>query len=354
MKPIILIFLSQIFAICLSQNLRVNKKNIYDLSYTSSSLISNVFFSSLNIQLSDVYLPLITPGGPLGYNGPLGPYGPLGTLGPVGSNTWNPSQLISGIEWSNFSDQLTAQGGPLSQNGPLGHKGPLNNNLYNDEKSSFYTNYFIQQLSGLGLFASLGPLGPLGALGLLGPLGPVGAHGFKVDKNGQYINQLGQVQKEIIVRYDDDSSRKYELFEVYQSSFVKANSYVLDTSFMIEGSFGLFGSQKDQFIFTSNSDQFVTIILVPEKSLDSFKLSLFDIESNYIDSTGNSGLIEHFIIQMKKGQQLKIQVDLQISMQIFSKSYRLIVVGSTAYNNINKITGSHVKKYIFTTEFNQF
>ncbi|EAR96677.1 hypothetical protein TTHERM_00979900 (macronuclear) [Tetrahymena thermophila SB210] len=354
MKSIILILISQLITICLSQNLRQNKKNTYELLYTSSSLISSVSFSSLNTQLSNVYLPLITSGGPLGYNGPLGPFGPLGTLGPVGSNTWNPSQLISGIEWSSFSSELTAQDGPLSQNGPLGHKGPLNNNLYNGENYSFDSNGFFQQLTGLGLFASLGPLGPLGVLGLLGPLGPVGAHGFKADRDGQYINYQGQIQKEIVVKYDDQSSRKYELFEVYQSSFAKANFNVLDTSFMIQGSFGMFGSQKDQFTFTSNSDQFVTIILIPEKSLDSFKLSLLDVQSNLIDSASNSGLIEHFIIQMKKGQQLTIQVDLQISMQFFSKSYRLIVVGSTAHNNFNKVNGSHVKKYNITTQFNQF
>ncbi|KAL4497775.1 hypothetical protein ABPG72_000530 [Tetrahymena utriculariae] len=288
---------------------------------TSSILISSVSFSSLNTQLSNIYLALITPGGTLGYNGPLGPFGPLGTLGPVGSNTWNSSQLISGIEWSNFQIQLTAQDGPLSQNGPLGHKGPFNNNLYNREYYLFDKRDFSQKLSGLGLFASLGLLGPLGALGLLGPLGPIGAHGFMADNNGQYINKIGQVQKEIIVQYDDQTSRKYELFEVYQSSFAKSYSDVLDTSFMIEGSFELFGSQKDQFILTSNSDQFIIINLIPEKSLDSFKLSLYDFQSNFIDSTGYSGLIEHFIIQMKKGQRLTIQVELLISMQIFSTNF---------------------------------
>lgn len=62
--------------------------------------------------------------------GPLGPFGPLGLLGPLGDNSWDVSELVSGINWSEYSQYITIHGGPLSKDGPLGIHGPLNPDIY--------------------------------------------------------------------------------------------------------------------------------------------------------------------------------------------------------------------------------
>jgi len=96
-------------------------------------------------------------------------------LGPLGDNSWNPSILISGINWSSFSYFLTLNGGPLSQNGPLGYTSIMNPNIYygtEEPGATYFSNSdFAMQLRGLGVVSSLGPIGALGPLGPLGPLG---------------------------------------------------------------------------------------------------------------------------------------------------------------------------------------
>jgi hypothetical protein len=267
----------------------------------------------------------------LGSYGPLGAYGPLGELGPVGDNVWNPSTWIDAANnsWGSSWDGR-ADGGPLTEAGPLGSHGPLGD-AYIDG-ALFENNEAAQQLRGLGQAAVLGPLGPLGPLGALGPLGPVGAHGFGTDENGSYIDRDGKVQRTIDVFYNDDKTevRSYELFEKYSEEAAKAMTDN-DTSFMVEGGIAYEGRGKyetDEFEFTSNSDQLVTVCVVPEKSLDDFDLEIVDDKGNVLAKSDSDDLMDWTQLQVKKGTKLKARVKLKDSGHWFSKTYRLYVVGS--------------------------
>jgi hypothetical protein len=283
----------------------------------------------------------------LGSYGPLGAYGPLGELGPVGDNVWNPSTWIDaaynswGSGWDGRQD-----GGPLTEAGPLGSHGPLGD-AYIDG-ALFQNNEAAQQLLGLGQAAVLGPLGPLGPLGALGPLGPVGAHGFGTDENGSYIDGDGQVQRTIDVFYNDDKTevRSYELFEKYSEEAAKAMTDN-DTSFMVEGRIAYEGRgqyETDEFDFTSNSDQLVTVCVVPEKSLDDFDLEITDDKGNVLAKSDSDELIDWAQIQVKKGTKLKARVKLKDSGHWLSKTYRLYVVGSgEELGKAAQSSGDHVR-----------
>ncbi|KAL4497774.1 hypothetical protein ABPG72_000529 [Tetrahymena utriculariae] len=321
-----------------------------DFIYVSTNSITSADFSTLSPSLDSSYQVYTQEGGPFGYMGPLGPFGPLGLLGPIGDNSWNVSQMVSGIDWSQYSQFITIKGGLLSKDGPLGYKGPLNADIYTGKiepgKSLFENNSFAQHLRALGVFSSLGPIGPLGALGPLGPLGPIGGHGFKATSDGQFVNNQGQVQRTITVDYDGQTKRTYCLFEAYTSQFAKKNSKVLDTSFMILGTVDDFDSSKlEKYTFISNDDQIVTIVVIPEKSLDDFSLGVYDQNGKLIATSDNFALVETITIKAKKGQKLTASIKLSSSEQILSKTYRLIVTGSTSYLNANNFSGNHQYQY---------
>lgn len=273
----------------------------------------------------------------LGRYGPLGAYGPLGILGPIGDNAWNPSYWISALgDWSHWANDLANLGGPLDETGPLGPEGPVSETNYYSNPL-YDTNHFARQLQGAGVWTVLGPIGPLGALGPLGPLGPVGAHGYARDSDGNYRSG-DQVVRTVSVPFSG-GSRQYELVEHYDELFARSMTDN-DTSFMVSGRINSF-FESHRYAFTSAGAQLVTIVLVPEKSLDNFDLTLLDGAGNEIAASNSYFYVDWIQVSVPAGQTLEARVHLASSLHYLSKSYRLLVVGSTPRLAQTEITGDH-------------
>lgn len=310
----------------------------------SDFYISATSVEDMNGSLASVYPSVQTPSNAddyldddscLGFYGPIGPYGPLGILGPVGDNSWNASYWISAYgDWSDWSDEIE---GPLSESGPLGPNGPLSYDAYWTDLPAI--NDFSKQLQGGGVWSVLGPVGPLGALGPLGPLGPIGGHGYATDSNGRYVSG-GTEMRTVSVPYNG-TTRTYELFEKYSESYAE-NKSDNDTSFMAEGYIAWPYWETDSYTFTSNEDQFVTIVLVPEYQLDDFDIVVKDSNGNQIAYSNTFEYIDWIQIEgVAANTELTVEVELAGSWHYASKDYRLIVTGSTQYINSTDITGDH-------------
>jgi hypothetical protein len=321
------------------------------LTFAASVSASDFYVSAKSVQalngdLSSVSPAVLTPsnasdyldsGSALGYYGPIGPYGPLGVLGPVGDNSWNVSYWISAIgDWSDWSDDMSDHGGPLSEAGPLGPNGPLSDQAYFQDLPAI--NDFGKQLQAGGVWGVLGPVGPLGALGPLGPLGPVGAHGYDTNSNGQYLLNDQEVRA-VEVPYEG-SARTYELVEHYTESYAKSKTDN-DTSFMASAYIAWPYSEVDTYTFTSNSDQFVTVVLIPEYQMDDFDLIITDENGNVLVDSNSFSFIDWVQIPVEAGTTLKAKVELAGTWHWASKNYRMIVTGSTEYLNTTDISGDH-------------
>lgn len=293
--------------------------------------------------------PARVPGGPpelylsssscLGSYGPLGAYGPLGVLGPLGDDVWNPAYWISGAgDWREWSEQLADLDGPLSAEGPLGPDGPVAEDHYYG--SPLYDqNHFAKQLQGGGVWTALGPIGPLGALGPLGPLGPVGAHGLARTDDGDYVDgDGGAIVRAVSVPFGD-GARSYELVEHYTERRA-AELPDNDTSFVVAGRVTSF-YDADTFAFTSAHDQLVTVVVVPEKSLDDFDLLLVDDAGDVVASSRSRRYIDWIQLDVPAGTRLHARVVLASSRHFLGKTYRLYVTGSTPALRATDITGDH-------------
>jgi hypothetical protein len=217
-------------------------------------------------------------GGPLGYYGPLGPYGPLGVFGPVGENLWNPSLLVSGgIPWNALAEEITDAGGPLGPDGPLGHRGPLEQDAWRSFEAAWSASHpdtvHAVHLRPGGVFSMLGPTGPLGALGPLGPLGPVGAHGFARVDGGDYAPEDDACTlapegsddppcRAVELDTGHDERRVYDLVEFYTEDHAAALPDN-DASFVVQGSI-MPGEASDRFVWSSDRDQWVAVLVLPE------------------------------------------------------------------------------------------
>lgn len=288
----------------------------------------------------------------LGPAGPIGAWGPLGALGPVGDNTWNPSFWFDVVgDWSKMQGYMSASGGPLSENGPLGPSGPLSTTAYG--KTLPAINDFAKQLQAGGVWTVLGPLGPSGPLGPLGPLGPIGAHGFARDAGGNYT-QSGARVRQVRVPYQG-KYRTYDLCEKYTEAVAKAMTDN-DTSFMVIGSLGS-STETDLYAFTSPVAQYVTITVVPENALSDFDVELLDGSNRVIAASRSDGrqflspfwpftpynsgnYIDFIQLPVTAKTKLKARVSARSVYSPFP-TYRLIVVGSTAYVPASDIKGAH-------------
>ena len=230
-------------------------------------------FSNADVVVPEAYL---RPMAALGYYGPVGPYGPLGQWGPVGEDLFNPSQFLDLLgPWGDWAKILTDVGGPLSQDGPLGHRGPVAREYWRGllDSSAFIRQEFVDHLEPGGLLSVSGPIGPLGALGPLGPLGPVGAHGYSANDDGQWIPEDGEcvhsdekdVCRTVVVSFDGEESREYELFENYDEDFAQRMEDN-DTSFMVEGTIPSPDEEVDVYEFTSNETQMVTLLVFGQET----------------------------------------------------------------------------------------
>ncbi len=301
---------------------------------------------ALNGSLASVAPAVVTPydaadylddDSALGYYGPIGSYGPLGMLGPIGDNTWNVSYWMSAVgDWSEWSQDLTDHGGPLSEAGPLGPNGPLSDQAYNYDLPAI--NDFGKQLQAGGVWTVLGPVGPLGALGPLGPLGPIGAHGYATDYDGRYVANDVEVRT-VDVAYDG-GVRTYELVENYDESYAKSKTDN-DTSFMVEGYICWPYSETDAYTFTSEAAQYVTIMVLPEYTLDDFDFVVKDAEGNVVADSNSGDYVDWVQIPVSANTTLTVEVELYSTAHYLTKDYRLFVTGSTEYINSSDITGDH-------------
>jgi len=273
----------------------------------------------------------LSPGSALGDFGPLGAYGPLGTLGPLGSNAWSASYWISAAgDWSSWSREETGLGGPLSESGPLGPDGPLGDRAYYETLPAI--NDWAKQLQGGGVWTSLGPLGALGVLGPLGPLGPIGAHGYEQDDHGRYLHDGN------VVRTVRAASSSFELVEMYDEATATA-MHPNDTSFLALGT--LERGAVDKYDIKSRHDQFVTILVVPEKQLDNFDITIKTPEGRELATSHSSSYIDWVQLQAPRGGRMTVEVSLAASGHLLSKTYRLYVVGSGAKFSQTDIRGDH-------------
>ena len=342
-----------------SQNLTRTWSGDYSLSnltYTSMKKVTGLSFnvSSITPAIDNAKIPYgtaadyLSNSSALGYYGPLGPYGPLATLGPIGDNSWNVSYWISGMgDWSDWSQDMADLDGPLSAAGPLGQNGPVAEAQYYGQADPgatlFATNDFAVHTRGQGIWTPLGPIGPLGALGPLGPLGPVGAHGYAANSNGQYLNN-GQVVRNITIPFDNNGTvRSYELVEKYTESFAKSMTNN-DTSFMVMGTSSSY-SDEDVYTINSASNQLVTVVLVPEKQLDDFDLTILDQNNNVVAVSNTGTFIDWVQLKVPAGKKLKVKVKCYYSGHYLSSTYRLNVTGSTANLNQVEIAGNHISNW---------
>jgi len=195
-----------------------------------------------------------------------------------------------------------------------------------------------------GLFSPLGPLGPLGVLGPLGPIGSVAlvASGYSQDSDGN-LNQGGSVARTITV-----AGNTFELFEWYDETFAM-NMQNNDASFMVRGQVNNNGDSRT-FSFTSNANQYVTILVNAEAQLDSFSILLQDGSGNEITRANvdaTYGLINWIQILAPAGQQFIVKIELMStsSSPLSYHPYRLFVVGSTANIASTTVTGNMIQQW---------
>lgn len=308
-------------------------------------LNGDLSFVHPSVQTPPGAAALLSPVSCLGGLGPLGAYGPLATLGPLGSeNSYAPRDVFAELgDWQKLAAFFSSNGGPLSDAGPLGPQGPLG--------KAYWTTLpdisdFAKQLQAGGLWTVLGPIGPLGVLGPLGPLGPMGGHGFAVTTDGDYVDKDGQVQRQVALTATanapsaantDRKQKKFSLVEVYPLARALAPR-VNDTSFVSLGKLDS-SAQSDRYLAESDSDQFVTVVVVPEKQLDVFSI---EIKGRGKVITSNSvGLINWIQLPVKNGERLTLVVKLTQSFHFLQHTYRLIVIGSGHEINSTDIRGPH-------------
>lgn len=364
-------------------------QSLYAYVYTNNSLYSvnmyydNVYDVFINQGVCGIWNPpliapfdfvywnsFVKPDSALGIMGPLGPTGPLSPLGPAGSNTWNPSNLITGqncsfctalYQWifSEYSDATN----PLGYNGVLGYSGPLTTN-------SIYavlphlgtisgTTPFSHNLDIPGVWGALGPLSHLGPLGLLGPLGPIGATGFSTVNpatnmtDGIYRNRTdGQIQRSVLVPFNALKTlyRVYDLYELYPMKTAQTLPYENDCTFAVDGSVRS-PTDAPEFTFASSHSQLVSVLIMPSITNATLSFSTFSIEVDQLahDSTysiigssalptnqqinafaSQTGYINWVVFRAHPGQKLRATVRV-LDYLTANPNFRLLVTG-TGFN----------------------
>lgn len=132
--------------------------------------------------------------------------------------------------------------------------------------------------------------------------------------------------------YDGEKNqvRQFDLVEILDESAVDEE---LDCSFMIEGEISQ-RDETDSYYFNCKPNQFVTIVLVPEFSLDYYNITLFSNEnfSQQIASSDSKSYINFIqlgLVNENVNGSFRIDVNMQASYQfLMGHTYRLIVTGS--------------------------
>lgn len=264
-----------------------------------------IYASKLNGWNQDWALYIQAPSA-LGASGPLGAYGPLGSAGPLFNVSatapagFVASQYTYGTYAWGSSERYGADA--FGASGPLGASGPITEaSLYNtmyhlNENASCVDgldgvcdwNDFPHALDPSGVWGVLGPLGPTGALGALGPLGILG-FGHQtgvvyVDGNGSYTGfyKNGALTRRLDIPYNGGSVvRRYDLFEMYSRAFLQSAqlspaTFTNDTSFSVDArSFSPLTSTNDEYVFASNYDQYISIVVTPVNPHSDFDFKVF-------------------------------------------------------------------------------
>ena len=141
--------------------------------------------------------------------------------------------------------------------------------------------------------------GVAGALGPLGYTGQVGGHGLKKDADGAFVDAEGAVQRTV-----DVAGKKFELFEFYDKDYAQslANN---DTSWMVRAKAEGGG---DEFGFSSNSDQVVTLMVSPENIKDAFQIEVLDAAGKVIAKSDSDNLVNWIQLPASAGDNLKVRV----------------------------------------------
>lgn len=297
--------------------------------------------------------------GPLGSNGNLGAFGPLGLNGNLPNRFHGTIATIPGINY--YNNWCTASGGQSDAGcvygsyGPLGTTGPLNphyyyNTMYHLQQNVYWHGNYNHNLDSTGVWGIQGPLGPEGAFGALGALGPLGISlqaGMTTTSDGVYKVGSTTVRKTQPVRYSHDATvvRTYDLYEMYSKSYAQAmgtgcsGCEINDTSFAVDSFFQEPPADGDNYLFTSNYNQFVLINVVPINALNSYALQLYvskDGGANYTllaTSSSNAhadggGLMNFMSIRAKKGEMFRVNVTRIYAGYPGNAGYYLFTTGS--------------------------
>lgn len=298
-------------------------------------------------------------GGPLGSNGPLGALGPLSWSGNLSNRFHGTVASIPGISYSNNwcnvpnnqSDITCAYG----SYGALGESGALNpsyyyNTMYHLQQGIYWHGNYNHNLDSTGVWGIQGPLGPSGSFAALGALGPLGISqqaGMTTTNDGVYQTGSTIVRKTQPMRYSHDANvfRTYDLYEMYSKSYAQkmgtgcSGCEVNDTSFAVDSSFQEAVIGGDNYLFTSNYDQFVLLNVVPVNALNDYGLQLYvskDGGTTYtLLATSNSnvyalggGLMDFIAIRVKPGEMFRVNVTLQHAGAPTFPGYYLFTTGS--------------------------
>ena len=203
-------------------------------------------------------------------------------------------------------------------------------------------NDFTSHMQGLGLWSILGPLGPLGALGPLGPLGPHGIHGFRINENGEYVNETGQIQNSVSVFFNDTLNITWPLYEHYinNSYFLSLSKRKeLDTSFMVRSETDVNG---DEFYMKVTEPQFISILVAPVVWAKNFFIEVY-LNNLFIMKSTSSSLHTPWVQvhvsekDLVKNLELKVIVKSDplncglLSLLRCSMPYYFHVIGSTSF-----------------------
>jgi hypothetical protein len=112
-----------------------------------------------------------------------------------------------------------------------------------------------------------------------------------------------------------------------------------DTSFVALGEVPR--GSADHFDIKSRHDQFVTIMVVPEKQLDTFDITIKSPEGRVLATSHSDSYINWIQVQAPRGGRMTVDVSLAASGHFLSKTYRLYVVGAGESFSQTDIRGDH-------------
>jgi|GEM_PF-2721266 len=309
--------------------------------FTTESLVQDS--GKLPVEVAS----FLSPTGPLNkLNGVIGALGTLGAYSPFGNSPINATPYMRSLgNWEDTQRTLTRLGGPLGENGPYIFATELGQSWL-DMWGDFFpgspaSNLFKSLRAGSPLHI-LGDAGPLGALSMMGPGGPNGATGFAQTEDGRFINESGNVVHSIDI---DTVDGKWEapLYELYSDADGKKIQSA-DAFFALATSVKR-SNPKKTVSFHNNREQWISVLLIGDYTLDDYELVLRAKGSEEVIATTSQDLLSNFIVfQAPKDTAFEVDVRLKYSGHILpKKKFRLLVTGSS--EKAKSFKGPHQRTY---------